>query len=348
MDKQNIQNKKKYLIVGEIGGALTVISVILFLSGFGGNSLREKLMGLEQREKWEIAYSDGGSLYFLSMSGKSKNIFKTRPTNFYGPTYLSLSPYGDKIAFVCNDDNFNRYSTCLLVSNIDGNHQRKLIEAHGIGTIAWSPDGKNIAYLQSEWTNNKEIWSLKTINLQGNIKTLTQDVYFLSSLSWSPDSQKIVFTSQDGLVTIIDVDSGKLRKVVKGDFVSWSPTGEIVYRDYEGDKPHWTEYHSDGGFTDYFASGEKFYIMNADGTDKRLFLNVKKKLRGLFDFLTVPGVSTPMTWSPDGKFVIFGRSYVSFPSYATRIYVMEVSTKKVVKISTVMQTFQLSWVKQKL
>jgi len=115
------------------------------------------------------------------------------------------------------------------------------------------------------------------INLKNsNITTVTEKTAEYTTFSWSPDSNKIVFTSKDEFICTINIKENKFQKITKGDYPSWSPDSLILYRKYEGNKVSWPKQLNGGEYETYYAKGGKYYTIKTDGTNKELFLILKK------------------------------------------------------------------------
>lgn len=151
----------------------------------------------------------------------------------------------------------------------------------------WSPDGKWVAFVSNRGAGTSKIYLMDANG--GSVRRLTDSDYKEDAPSWSPDGRFVAFWLEDrddaptfkaesvhtGL-TIIDVESGQMRRLVPGwvDDVmrsGWSPDGRRIV---------------------FITRGELF-LVNTDGTD----------LHPLIDF-RADAFSAP-SWSPDGTQIVF-------------------------------------------
>lgn len=209
--------------------------------------------------------------------------------------YTSISPDGTKVAFERKDGNtFDVY-----VVGINGKNEKKLAQGHA---PTWSPDGSRIWFyaknpknvsnvldsitvdgsdLKTESTTTDsyymarfssdgsklamskysiEDWGIYTVRPDlTNRKTLTNSKQKEDEPAWSPDDLKIAYTGwKDGSADIYVVDMNKnLTKLTNTPSEEYSPT--------------WTK---DGKiiFTKNDAAGPNLYIIDANGTNQKLFL----------------------------------------------------------------------------
>ena len=148
----------------------------------------------------------------------------------------------------------------------------------GGGRYGWSPDGRQLAIIErprSLFDGYNSQASLDVMDADGsNRRRLIDGKEWLSWPTWSPDGARIAFMRYKGSLITIDPESGDFINVadlpVHGS-LSWSPDGSQIMV-------------SDGYGT--------VYLVQADGTDVRLFSDVDaSEIRGgLF-----------AAWSPDGS-----------------------------------------------
>jgi len=90
-----------------------------------------------------------------------------------------------------------------------------------------------------------------------------------SSLDWSPDGNALLF-SQLGTVSLIDVQTGRSRKIVDGGAARWAPDGVSI---------------------SYVTLKSEAALLNVSSGESKLIDPGKK-------------VNAPLEWSPDGEYLI--------------------------------------------
>ncbi|MDQ4064568.1 MAG: hypothetical protein M3161_00800 [Actinomycetota bacterium] len=142
---------------------------------------------------------------------------------------------------------------------------------------------------------------------QRRVATDVPGYYSYGRGAWSPDSRRLVV---DGIV-IVDIATGEATQLTTGRYPAWSPTGDlIVFSDVTS-----TE-------TTY---DEKLYVINADGTGRRLLVDTAR-------------LDSSPSWSPDGTTVAF----VSGPGSGApgQVYVVRANGSGVTQISTAGSFYQ--------
>jgi TolB protein len=186
------------------------------------------------------------------------------------------------------------------------------------GTInlspAWSPFGDQIVFTSFR-AGKPDLYMV-------DIATKTMKEYLSypgmnSAASWSPDGKEIVVTlSKDGNpeIYVVDFWTGKMRRLTysKGIDTSatWSPTGKEL------------------AFVSDRAGTPAIYCMSADGSNVRRVTFVGK-------------YNAAPSWSPLGDRIAFvGRS---IDEGNTDLYIVEVATGKVFRISSIGDNLDPSW-----
>ncbi|MBD3616032.1 MAG: PD40 domain-containing protein [Gracilimonas sp.] len=156
-------------------------------------------------------------------------------------TSPSISPQGDKVAFITNK---RGYFDIVAISAIDGKYLKTIIRGEDDPefeelnilnpNISWSPDGRKIAIsTKSKGRDDIAIIDYETGNVQ---KIEFPDLDAIASIAWSPDGNKIAFDGNIGPYQDIFVYNFDTKKVtnVTGDFFSdmqpaWSENSEYIY-----------------------------------------------------------------------------------------------------------------------
>jgi Tol biopolymer transport system component len=173
----------------------------------------------------------------------------------------------------------------LVVRGAGSTGRRRLTKQRSphdyVSEIAWSPDSARIAYTGGTggWADNAydDVWVVSAKG--GRPERLTHSYEDDWHPVWSPDGTKIAFDRQDdgyNWVYVVNADGTGLRRLTPN--FNWSPA--------------WT---SDGRIS--YLNSRGIWVMNADGTHKRLFTRAKLDITGYS--------SVAPAWSPDGTHVAY-------------------------------------------
>jgi TolB protein len=250
------------------------------------------------------------------MNGDGTNV-REITHNTTGENFPVLSPDGKRIVFESNrlrkeSDPVNWVS--LYVMNVDGTGEASLVPGN---SASWSPDSKSIAFHASSSGKGKLISGLPgAAAFDSDIFTLNVDDFLTKGTppknitnspnavdddpDWSPDGKKIAFTSHaitDDQTNSVTAEiyikkangKGKARRLTNNNeeerAPDWSPDGKYIV--YAGRKGEVVEGRTFGTF--------EICIINADGSGEKRITNNK-----------LPELT--ITWSPDGKQLIFHRA----------------------------------------
>ena len=158
---------------------------------------------------------------------------------------------------------------------------------------SFSPDGRHVAFVAHATTR----FLLQVVGADGSGLRALVDAPFAFTYDWSPDSRRIVLAHERGAISVVEVESGRVRQLpnVSGDWPSWSPDGTLI---------------AFGRF-DRQIAGARLHVMAPDGT-------------GLRQLSTQP-IAEPAAWGPDSRSLAFtGRRIVTYarygPVFATEIF----------------------------
>ena len=143
----------------------------------------------------------------------------------------TISPDGNRVVVQARGELFSLPAAEGFVANLSatsGTAERK---------PAWSPDGNSVAC----WSDANGEYQLTIYDMVGNqqpkiITNFTSG--FNYSIYWSPDSKKIVYVDQTMSINYLDINTGKVLKIDKGNYmyegglrnfsVTWSPDSKWV------------------------------------------------------------------------------------------------------------------------
>jgi tricorn protease len=172
-------------------------------------------------ENGQIAYENGGYIYKLNLETGANDRVKVNIT-FDNPNILpyyknvkgdidswNVSPGGERALFDARGDIFSVPAKNGEIIN--------LTNTQGVREMypSWSPDGKYISYV-SDKTGEYEIYLLE--NKEGaEAKQLTKgSTAWKYTPIWSPDSKYLVYSDRTLDLKILNVESGKSKKIDQG------------------------------------------------------------------------------------------------------------------------------------
>lgn len=212
----------------------------------------------------------------------------------------------------------------------------------------WSPDGKKIVFISNR-TQTPEIWMMDE---DGSHQTrITDTGKWHGSVDWSPDGRKLVFSANyDGNmdIYIMGLEGGKLEQITDYQGMDFTPRfspegGDIIFTSqrsgnddiweynlykkefkrltFSAEKDFSPAYSPDGSMIAFVCGKTTFkdeenldvYLMDRSGETKmRLTHN--------------SGIDRYVSWSPDGKFLIYTSSRPG--SLGERLMLMDVERVK--------------------
>jgi Tol biopolymer transport system component/C-terminal processing protease CtpA/Prc len=208
---------------------------------------------------------------------------------------LALSPDGRKVVFVARGEIF-------AASARDGGVASRV--THSLSReaqIEWAPDSKRIVYM-SERGNVQHLFMY---DFTASAETqLTNASTGDDAPKFSPDGKMLAFVRDDKSLVVMDV-AGKTERVVASGFISASPRNLAWSADSQ-----WIAYL--GLSTRSFRNA---YIVPAAGGESR-------------PVTAIPNANTnTLSWSPDGKFLVFNTSQRTEDADVVRVDLTPVAPK---------------------
>jgi Tol biopolymer transport system component len=163
----------------------------------------------------------------------------TKDGSFYN-TSPTISPQGDRIAFISNRDDF---FDVFIMNAIDGTIEKKLIKGQRTADfeelhlltpgMCWSPDGKRLALA----TKSGEQDAIIIIDVtSGDEQKLEFELDGIFSVDWSPQGNKLAFVgnhNQQSDIFVYALDTKTLSNLTNDIFSdadpSWSADGTSVF-----------------------------------------------------------------------------------------------------------------------
>lgn len=161
-----------------------------------------------------------------------------KDNNFYN-TSPSISPQGDKIAFISDRDDYMDVYVMSTIDNkitklVDGQRTKNFEELHLLTPgISWSPDGKKIALAVKSGERDAIFIIDAASGAQEKIELNLEGVF---TVDWSKQGDKLAFvgntTSQSDIYTY-DLSTKELKNLTNDIFSDadpvWSPDGKEIY-----------------------------------------------------------------------------------------------------------------------
>jgi tricorn protease len=136
---------------------------------------------------------------------------------------FSLSPAGERALIEFRGEILNYpvdEGDALNITRSSGSRERNAV---------WAPDGSAIALI-SDRTGEQQVYLVDQLG-QSEWKQLTKGEYgFIKELVWSPDSKSLLFADKFMHLHLVDVKSGKVKKIAHSDYDdAWERWGIMEY-----------------------------------------------------------------------------------------------------------------------
>jgi dipeptidyl aminopeptidase/acylaminoacyl peptidase len=186
-----------------------------------------------------------------------------------------ISPDGRQIAVIVTHSVWKNDSTKQVIELVDattGASRNLTFNRHGITGLSWSPDGGRLGFIASDAESKKPQIFIMPMN-GGDAIRITKSKTGVKEFTWSPDGKTIAFVAQDTVPN---------SKEIKHHEDAFQVT--------------------DNNYTVRSAVQPwHLWIIAASGG------KAKRLTEGTFSLCTDQESISPVSWSPDGKSVIFQR-----------------------------------------
>ncbi len=257
-----------------------------------------------------------------------------KESNFYN-TSPSISPQGDKIAFISDrDDYFDVYILSTIDNKIkkivDGQRTKNFEELHLLTPgITWSPDGKKIALAVKSGEHDAIFIVDATTGDQEKLEFPLEGIF---AVDWSSKGDKLAFVGDDSKqsdIYVYDMNTKNLTNLTDDPFSDadphWAPDGKTIYfvsdrkdnlrRSELSPKFNMAKYDyaeldiyslnvetsEIKRITDYPNSDETSPVISPDGT-KMLYVSDRNGIGNIYERNLVTGADRPVTNSLTGLF----------------------------------------------
>ncbi len=285
-------------IMGKIKVSKSVERGLKRSIGIGMEELNKRFQKYVKTEYWpDIANRQEPEEFAKKMTdhAKTNNFVNNAPT---------LSPRGDKIAFLSDKDD---YFDIFLMSAIDGKMISKVVQGQKTVDleelnwlnpgITWSPDSKKLAFAAKK--GQFDVLHIVDVKKKKIVTTYDFEFDELFSPTWSPQGDEIAFTASKNGATdiyIFNITTNRYRNMTKDAFSDlrpqWSPDGERIA--FVSDR---------GPFTDpKDRINVDFQTFNYNNHDI-YYLDVKSK--EIHRVTQTEYLEKDPTWSPDSKALVY-------------------------------------------
>jgi len=258
---------------------------------------------------------DERMLYTMYLDGTVGNKVSDSGASYSDPVW---SPDCQQIAVsrsIKHDD--DTYSHDIVIMDVEGKILKEIsVPNLRLDTPNWSPDGERIVY--ESWNGENTYLFVYDFASDSTEPILQEGSYAWPD--WSPTGNQILYgtylsdgyKSFDSTIRIMNLDDSGQREIVPSawDTGAWDFENPKMYQPIE---PTWSP---DGKRIAFLVTEDilemkatKIYLVNADGSDLHCLIdgNPRQQVPEYPGFYY--GWKSVPVWSPDGKYILFTRSY---------------------------------------
>ena len=181
-----------------------------------GLNLASSYLPSEDLVAMTLSIKGNSEVYLLDSGGKAVRRLTRNRAIDCSPTW---APNGNEIAFVSDRTGTPQ----VYVMDKFGGNVRRLSRGSYNTSPAWSPRGESIAYAAREGG----LYRLKLTTSDGLVEQiLFDDYYSYEDPAWAPNGKHLAATVKyagEPWIVVIDAETGEKRRLVRGEFASWSP-----------------------------------------------------------------------------------------------------------------------------
>ncbi|HIH01816.1 TPA: S9 family peptidase [Thermoplasmata archaeon] len=177
---------------------------------------RKAIASVNRGRNWELATID------LRAGALAK--FLTSDQSLLSPLY---SDDGERIAYNADFEGNEDYDVFIIRSDGSASPKRLTDGVADNSHPTFSPDGALIAFTSNRKRDMENLYVVKTTG--GSLKRLTNEELPVRDFEWSPDGARIAYgtgISDDDYISVVDLASGKSRKVLAKRNVEYGITGD--------------------------------------------------------------------------------------------------------------------------
>ncbi len=221
-----------------------------------------------------------------------------------GVTDATIAPNGAEIAYIVSRPNYktDRSERTLMLYDIAAHSQRALtFERKGVASPAWSPDGTRLAFLALRGEGKDAQEQIYVMNMRGGDPVAITDASEgVQQFAWRPDGNAIAY---------VTADEPKNKKEIEHHLDAFV-VGDQSYMEDSAPTP------------------SHIWLIGADGAQNE---RLTEGSWSLPPAAPPSSPSSPLSWSPDGRFIVFSK--MATPYYAdgdrTVVSILDTQTKSI-------------------